>query len=223
MTLSYYISEIRQSLPLDWPHIDDRMIIRLINQFRTVFIKNHYNQNRSIDRGLTQTINIAVGPVDQSTMSYVRSSNRILKSYQPIPKLIKLSHRDLVLGVRNAKILSENYNYITKDEAIYAGSGKVNAKEIFVFIDHETDDFLYVKLRKENPKLAMLTHISIQGIFENPLDCIPLQYGEDEYVEDRDYEYPMVDTIWGYIKSSILQDGLRVIQADTTDDKKKEI
>jgi len=43
MILSYYISEIRQALPLDWVHLDDRTIIRLINQFRTVYIKNHYN------------------------------------------------------------------------------------------------------------------------------------------------------------------------------------
>jgi hypothetical protein len=222
MELSYYISEIRQSLPIDWIHIDDRMIIRLMNQFRTVFIKNHYNQNRSFDRGLMQTINIAVGPVTQSTISYVNSSLRILKSYQPIPKLIKISHRDLIINVRNANILSEEYNYITKDEAIYAGSGKVNTKEIYAFIDHDDDDYLYIKLKKENPKLALLTHVSIQGIFENPLDCKTLQYG-DTYIDDRDYEYPMIDTIWGYIKSNILQDGLRIIQAETIDDKKKEI
>lgn len=222
MELSYYISEIRQSLPRDWPDISSRMIIRLINEFRTVYIKNHYNQNRSFDRGLMQTINVAVGPVSQSTIPYINSSSRILKSYQPIPRLIKISHRDLITNIRNANILSEEYNYVTKDEAIYAGNGKVNTKDIFVFIDHETDDYLYIKLKKENPKLALLTHISIQGIFENPLDCKTLQFG-DIYVDDFDYEYPMTDTIWGYIKSSILQDGLRVIQSNKLDDKEKEI
>ena len=137
MELSYYISEIRQALPLDWPHIDDRMIIRLINEFRTVYIKNHYNQNRSIDRGLTQTVNLAVGPVDQSTMDYVNSTDRVLKSYQSVPKIIKLSHRDMVISVRNAKILSDNYNYITKEDAIYAGNGRMNRKDIFVSADRD--------------------------------------------------------------------------------------
>jgi len=222
MELSYYISEIRQSLPQDWPDLDDRLITRLINQFRTIYIKQLYNKNETIDRGLTQTINIAVGPVDQSTMTYIRTNFRILKSYQSIPKLINLTHRDMVTAVRNAKILSENYNYITKDEAVYAGSGKVNMKDIFVFIDHDSVDYLYVKLRKENPKLAMLTHISLQGIFENPLDCIPLQFG-DEYVDFRDYEYPMVDTIWGFIKANILRDGLRVIQSEVSDANKKQV
>lgn len=222
MELSYYISEIRQSLPIDWIHLDDRMIIRLINQFRTVYIKNHYNQNRSFDRGLMQTINVLVYPVSQSTISYIPSSARILKSTQPIPKLIKISHRDLITNIRNANLLSEEFNYVTKDEAIYAGNGKVNMRDIFVFIDHENEDYLYVKLKRENPKIAMLTHVSIQGIFENPLDCIPLQYGTD-YIDYRDYEYPMTDTIWGYVKSLILQDGLKIIQSDSQDDKKKEI
>jgi len=222
MELSYYISEIRQSLPQDWPDLDDRIIIRLINEFRTIYIKQLYNKNELIDRGLTQTIVLQVAPVDQSTVNYIKTNFRILKSLTSVPKLLNLTHRDVTTAVRNAKILSENYNYITKDEAIYAGAGKFNSKSVFVFIDHDNLDYLYVKLNKDNPKLALLTHISLQGIFENPLDCIPLQHGS-EYVEYREYEYPMVDTIWGFIKANILRDGLRVIQSEQQDDKKKEI
>jgi len=222
MELSYYISEIRQSLPEDWPDLDDRIIIRLINEFRTIYIKQLYNKNEVIDRGLTQTIVLQVKPEDQSTVNYIKTNFRILKSLTTVPKLINLTHRDVTTAVRNAKILSENYNYITKDEAIYAGSGKFNNKDVFVFIDHDNFDYLYIKLNKDNPKLALLTHVSLQGIFENPLDCIPLQYG-NEYVEPREYEYPMVDTIWGFIKANILRDGLRVIQSEQGDDKKKEV
>lgn len=214
MTLSYYISEIRQSLPLDYRHIDNRMIIRLINEFRTVYIKNHYNQNRSIDRELTQTIEVQVNIADQSTVDYINTNDRILRSEQFIPKIIKLSHRDLVIAVRNAKILSENYNYVTKEDAIYVGNGKANKKDIFVFIDN---GYLYVKLKKENPKIALLTTISLQIICENPLDCIPLQYSD--YFDELDYEYPMTDTIWGYIKANILRDGLNIIKADIDDEK----
>jgi hypothetical protein len=222
MQLLYYISEIRQALPIDWLHIDDRMIIRLINEFRTIFIKNNYNQNKSIDRGLTQTINVQVNPADQSTVDYIDTTSRILRSEQSIPKIVKLSHRDLVISVRNAKILSESYNYVSKEDAIYAGNGKANKKDVFVFINHEDDgDYLYVKLKKENPKIAFLSTISLQIICENPLDCIPLQY--DTYIEERDYEYPMTDTIWGYIKANILRDGLGIIKADIDDEKEKEI
>jgi hypothetical protein len=222
MELSYYISEIRQALPLDYRHLDDRAIIRLINQFRTIYIKNHYNQNRSIDRGLTQTFNVQMEPVDQSTVDYISTDARILRSKQPIPKIVKLSHRDLVMSIRNAKILSENYNYVSKEDAIYSGNGRVNSKNIFAFINHDDEDRLYIKLKKENPRIGMLTTVSMQVICENPLDCIPLQYG-DTYIDNRNYEYPMVDTIWGYIKSNILRDGLGIIQADIEDGKEKEI
>lgn len=229
MKLSYYISEIRQALPLDLKHIDDRMIIRLMNQFRTQYIKNHYNQNKSIDRGLTQTINLEMNPVDMSTMDFISTTHRILRSRQSIPKIIKLSHRDLVVSVRNAKLLSDSYNYVTKEDAIYAGNGKVNKKDVFVFVNHDDNDYLYVKLSKENPKLNLLTYISLQAIFENPLECKELiysfAYDEDgyTYIEDRDIEYPMTDTIWGYIKSNILRDGLGIINANIGDGKEKEI
>ncbi len=230
MKLSYYISEIRQALPMDWKHIDDRLIIRLLNQFRTIYIKNQYNQNRSIDRALSQTVNLEVKPADESTMDFISTTSRILKSVQAVPKLIKLSHRDLVIAVRNAKILSDNYNYISKEDAVYAGNGKVNTKEIYCFIYHDEDDHLYVKINKANPKISMLTHISLQAIFENPLECMVLQYPEtytedglDSSLEERDYEYPMTDTIWGYVKSNILQDGLNIIQTDIADGKEKEV
>lgn len=220
MKLGYYISEIRNSLPMDWPNIDDRLIIRLINEFRTIYIKNNYNQNKSIDRGLSQTINLTVNVEDQSTVDYISTDFRILKSREFIPKVIKLSHRDLVLNIRNAKILSENYNYISKEDAIYAGNGKVNQGDIFAFIDNiNGNENLYIKLKKENPRIAMLTHVVLQAIFENPLNCIPLQYENGEELDIREYDYPMTDTIWGYIKSNILQHGLGIIQSTKEDEK----
>lgn len=221
MFLSYYISEIRQNLPLDWPSLDDRTIVRLINQFRTVYIKNHYTQNRTIDPGLYQSIVVEISPTDQSTVSYISTNFRILKSVYPIPKLVKLAHR-FIVSVRNPKILSENYNFISKEDAIYAGAGKTNTKDIFVFIDHDSDYHLYIKLQKENPKIALIPQVVVQGIFEDPLECIPFQSTED-YVDFRDYEYPMTDTIWGYIKANILRDGLGIIQAEKNDGKEKEI
>ncbi|MCP4255506.1 MAG: hypothetical protein GY775_19295 [Candidatus Scalindua sp.] len=221
MELKYYVYEIRQSLPKDWPKIDDRIITRLINEFRTVYIKNQYNQNKSIDKGLTQTIDLQMEPVDQSTVHYINTDFRILRSRQDVPKIIKTSHRDLVTSIRNAKIISENYNYITKEDAIYAGNGRVNKKEIFAFIDKDIYYNLYIKLKKENPKIAMLTTVSLQAIFEDPLECIP--FHTNSYIDFMEYEYPMTDTIWGYIKANILRDGLGIIQATIQDDGKKEV
>ena len=212
MKLSFYISELRNSLPQDYKYLDDRLLMRLLGEFRTVYIKNEYNKNKTIDPELAQEIDFEIQPADQSTVIYVSTSDRILKSIREIPKPIKLSHRDLVLNIRNPQIMADNYNYVNKEHAVYAGNGKFNKKDIFGFLYNNK---FYIKLKKENPKIALLSIISIRAIFENPLDCIPFQF--NEYIDPLDYEYPMTDTIWGYIKSNILNNGLNVIQAELTE------
>lgn len=214
MKLNYYISELRHSLPSDYEHLDTRLLIRLINQFRAQYIKNEYNKNKTIDPALAQEINFEVKPADISTVSFISTTDRILRSVRNIPEPIKISHRDLVLTIRNAKLLDRNYNYVTKDEAIYSGNGKMNTKDIYGFIYN--DDF-YVKLKKENPKVALLTIISMNAIWENPLDCIYFQ--TNDYTDPLDYEYPITDTIWGYIKANILRDGLQIISAEINEEK----
>jgi hypothetical protein len=217
MKLNTLVSELRNSLPNDYKHLDTRLLIRLLNQFRTMYIKNEYNKNKTIDNELAQEINFEVKPADQSTISYINTDSRILKSVKPIPKPIKLSHRELILSVRNPKILTDNYNHVTKDIAIYAGNGKFNKQDIFTFF---YNDYYYIKTKKENPKIALIPVLSLTGIWENPLDCIPFQY--NTYLDFLEYDYPMTDTIWGYIKSNILQSGLNIIQSDITETKTNE-
>ena len=217
MKLNYYVSELRNSLSQDYKHLDTRMLIRLINEFRTVYIKNEYNKNKTIDPDLAQEISFVMNIQDQSTIIAVSTKDRILKSDLELPKPIKLSHRDIVLTIRSPKLLSDNYNYITKDDAVYAGNGRFNTKDIYCFLYNR---YLYTKLKKENPKIGLLSTMSMLAIFEDPLDCIPFQY--NEYIDPLDYEYPMTDTIWGYIKSNILNDGLGVIQANVTEERTNE-
>lgn len=217
MKLNYYVSEIRNSLPQDYQHLDTRLLIRLINEFRTVYIKNEYNKNKTVDISLAQEISFVMNVKDQSTIIAVSTQDRILKSDIEIPKPIKLSHRELVISIRNPKLLADNYNYVTKDDAVYAGNGRFNIDEIYAFL---YEKYLYIKLKKRNPKISLLGTISMSAIFDNPLDCIPFHY--NEYIDPLDYEYPMTDTIWGYIKSNILNDGLNAIQANITEERTNE-
>ena len=209
-TLQHYISEIRKALPLDFQRIDDRLIIRLLNEFRAIYIKNESNKNVELPRQLIQILpGIEMNAVDQSDTFFISTESRILKSVTAIPVPVKNSHRDLVINIRNAKILSESYNYVTKDNAVYSGNGRYNKNDIFVFYH---DNYAYIKLNKYNPKIRFLTHITIEQICENPLDCIPYQYAG--YYDQLEYEYPLTDVVWGYIKSNILKDGLGIIQSE---------
>jgi len=217
MVLNYYLSELRNSLPQDYQHLDTRLLTRILNQFRTIYIKNQYNQNRTIDENLAQEIDFQVDITDQSTIGYINTTDRILKSKLELPNVVKLSHRDMVLSVRNPKILADSYNFLTKSQAVYAGNGRFNKEDIFAFL---YKNHLYLKLKKENPKIGLITVVSMFAIFEDPLECIPFQ--TNEYVDPRDYEYPMTDTIWGYVKANILRDGMGAIQANLVEEQKQD-
>ncbi len=63
----------------------------------------------------------------------------------------------------------------------------------------------------ENRNINLITNASIRGVFENPLELIPLQY--DSYFDYLRYEYPLTKSMWGQIKSNILKTSFNIIQS----------
>jgi len=203
MLLNRYVSEIKELLQAD---LSDRFIIDQINQFRAVWIKNELNKNRVIDDVIKQTITcIEMTIQTQSECPAVTTTDMVLKSTVSIPKTIIRSNRDSILSVRNSKILSERYNYVPLERAVYSGSGKVNKREIFAFI---YNDYLYIKLNPENPKIPLLNKVSIEGLFENPLDVAEMTCCDDSTCYDiTTMDYPLSIGAWAYIKSQMIPDG----------------
>ena len=118
MTLYGYIYEIRQLLPNDYKNIDDRLIKRWIDLTRSVWIKNRFNENNTVDNAFKQSIYLEIQPYDQSILSFIPTASRILKSNDRLPDLIYFGNRDGVMSVRNAKVISEKYNYVTREQAV---------------------------------------------------------------------------------------------------------
>ena len=209
-TVIDYISEIRNELPKDYPNITNRSLINLINEFRAIQIKNELNQNKIIPKAIVQTISgIQMEMAAQIDVPFITDNSRILKSKQIIPNRINLSNRELVTSVYDGKILSQKYNLVTPEQAIYSGNGRGNQKKVFCFI---YNNYLYIKLKRQNTNISLIANLTLEGIFENPLDLIPLQYSE--YFDFLQFEYPISMTMWAYIKSNILKSGLNVIQAE---------
>ena len=56
MKLINYISDLRNSLSNDQNNIDDRLLIELMNQFRSNYIKGEFSRNRYLPDAMIQTI-----------------------------------------------------------------------------------------------------------------------------------------------------------------------
>jgi len=210
MKLGYYVYEIRALLPKDWLDVDQRHIIQWINLQRALWLKNEFNKNRVIDDKLKQSFPVIMKLTDRSEIPGIKSGHIILKSNLIIPDTIIRHYKDCITSIHNADILSDSYNYVNREDAIYSGSGKTNIKDIYCFI---YNDYLYIKISKCNPKAKLIKNVVIEGVFEDPID-VSVNYIKEgsPFYEDMEREYPLPDSLWNYMKEQIINNGLITTQ-----------
>lgn len=198
MKLIDLISEIKPLRP-DW---SERYIITQIELKRAQMLKNRLNQLSFVNDMVSQTLNVEFDIADQSEFPDISSGARVLKSKTELPSLIAEHNRHAFLSVRNPNVLSSQFTTLSSVfEAVYAGNGKTNRRAVFCFIYNK---YLYIKLQRTNPKIALLTNASVQGVFEYPTEVFQFQ---DSTIVGRDLwfqEYPINAADWNYIKGLIL-------------------
>lgn len=206
MNLGYYVYEIRALLPKDWLDVDQRHIIRWINSQRAIWLKREFNNNRTIEDNIRQSFPVIMSLVERSEVPGIKTGHVILKSNVKIPHTIIRHFKDCITSIHNADMLNENYNYVTKDDIVYSGNGKLNQKDIFCFI---YNDYLYIKISCHNPKLKLIKNVIVEGVFEDPID-VDVNYCKNgsPFYDDMDREYPLPDALWNFMKEQIINNGL---------------
>lgn len=217
MKLESFIYEIRALLPSDWLDVDDRHIIKWINEQRALWLKNEFNNGRLVDDRLKQSIPIEVKLVNSSEVSGVKANSVLLKTIYEIPNVIIKHYSDTITSVHSVSILDEKFNYVLKDDAIYSGNGKINSRDIFCF---KYNKYLYIKCQKSNPKIKIIKDIVIEGVFEDPIEVERDYINRGKDIDIMKIEYPISDAIWVYMKGQILKNGL--ILKESEDVEKRE-
>lgn len=208
MELKIYVDEIRNNLANDFKYIDERLIIQTINEYREILLKEQFNQGRSIDDIVSQTINIDLQMIDAIEYPIRTSTHKILRSTKKIPKTINRHFQDSIISVRSGLTINEKYNYVTKEQAIYAGNGYTNKKKVFVFL---FNDYIYVKLNKNNSKINLLKNLVVEGVFEDPREAYLFN---DNTKDELKMDYPIPMAIWTRAKDMVIDRLQRAIQTD---------
>lgn len=217
MKLENFIYEIRALLPSDWLDVDDRHIIRWINEQRAIWLKNEFNNGRLVDDRLKQSFHLEVNMVNSSEVSGVKSNSVLLKTKYEIPNVIIKHHSDTLTSIHSPAMLGEKFNYVLKDDAIYSGNGKINSKDIFCF---KYNKYIYIKCQKSNPKIKIIKDLIIEGVFEDPIEVVRDYINRGKVIDIMQIEYPISDAIWVYMKGQILKNGL--ILKESEDVEKRE-
>ena len=215
MTLDYYIYEIRELLPGDWLDVTNKHITRWINLQRSLWLKNEINQGRYIDDKIKQTIIVDTVLVNASEIAGIKANSVLLKSSKEIPYTIILKTTDTITSIHNADILGESYNYVTKEDAVYSGNGKMNTRDIFSFRYNKN---IYIKCQKANPKIKLINKLVIEGVFEDPIE-VARDFNSTGDFNELKMEYPISDALWNYMKEQIINNGLISIQAENVEEK----
>ena len=198
MQLNKYLFELRNLLDSE----DNRYIIRLIEYNRALYYRNKLSNGEFINDAALQKLSaVEVELVDQSDSPIdIPTDAVILRSIKKIPSVLMVRDKHTIFTVRNIKILSRPFSFVSREEAVYSGSGRGNNREVYTFLH---GDYLYIKIPKENPRVGLLDYVSIEGLFTTPSEVIMFNDG----AADRDlwfHDYPIDDASWVYIKNLII-------------------
>lgn len=220
MELGYYVDELRELLPHDYANIDDRTLIQWINSQRSLWIKNTLGKGYRPPEALIQVIPyLEMELQDASIVPFINSNDRVLKSKVKLSEPVYLNRKHLICSVSNSKVTSEPYNIVDRHQAIYSGFGKFNTRSVFAFFH---DNSIWIKLQKDNPRIGLISYVTVEGVFEDPVDIYKRLIVKDELFEDRDVEYPITDSLWIYMKKSLIEEGLRTTQNEQKEEQQDE-
>lgn len=175
----------------------------LINEQRSLFIRNEYNKKRTIDPYIEQTLPcVELELVDPHNCCVeVPVDCKILRTKLPIPNTIEFHHKKGISSVGPVNITKKRFTLIDYNRVPYIGSGRTTSKTIYAFL---YDNYVYVI--SKDPAVNLLEYIAIVGIFEDPTelgDFINCETNNTCWTPDD--SYPLNQWMWAYMKPQILQ------------------
>jgi len=175
----------------------------LINEQRSLWLRNEYNKNRSIDPYVIQTLPCLelelVDPIQCCVP--VPTGCKLLRSKKKIPNTIELFYTKGINTVGPADIMRPRFVLIDYSRVPYVGHGRTTQKAIYAFL---YDNYLYVTSR--DTTYLLMQRITLRGIFEDPTslgDFINCETAGTCWSPSD--PYPINQWMWAYIKPYILQ------------------
>lgn len=188
----------------------------LIDEQRSLAIRNEYNKNREIDPNIQQSFCedlILVEPHNCPCVS-IPVGCKILRTKRKIPNTIEFHHSKALTSVGPIIITAKRFSLINYDRVPYVGEGRTTAKTIYAFM---YDNYIYV-ISKSSAVLKLMKKISFRGVFESPsmvaefIDC-----DENNICWSPSDPYPMNQWMWAYIKPQVVQQLLQKLQIPQDD------
>jgi hypothetical protein len=175
----------------------------LINEQRSLWIRNEYNKNRSIDPYILQELPcVELELVDPHNCCItVPTGCKILRTVKPIPNTIEFNFNKGITSVGPVDMMKPRFNIITYSRAPYVGNGRTTARSVYAFLYQG-----YMYIMSKDSVILNLKYISMLGIFEDPTilgEFINCTTGNTCWSPAS--PYPLNQWMWAYMKPYIVQ------------------
>jgi hypothetical protein len=187
----------------------------LINEQRSLFIRNEYNRTREIDPNVQQSFceDLIIVDPHNCPCDNIPVDCKILRTKRKIPNTVEFHHSKAITSIGPVIITEKRFTLIDYDRVPYIGNGRTTKNIVYAFL---YDNYLY--MISKLPNLLLLKKASIRGIFEDPtaiaefIDC-----AENNICWKPTDPYPINQWMWAYIKEQITQQLLRKRQIPEDD------
>lgn len=218
MTRDGYIDEILTTLKKDYDesNLNRRLVGRWLDSQRVLFIKNEINKGKDINNSIMQTIeNIELENVNNASIGEKDNTIQLIGTKVSIPKVVEFSHMSGLLSVRNSNLVGYEITLVKREDIKYAGSGNFNKADTHAFLYNNK---IYIKIPKDNFKVSLLTHINIDGIFEEPKAVSHYRNRNNEPCYNVEYDhYPINDALWEYMLGNIINSRYLIYKREIKD------
>lgn len=176
----------------------------LINEQRSLLIRNEYGKNRSVDPNVKQELPCLEVEIVSPTTCCVSlpGCKNILRTKKRIPSVIEFSHKSGIISVGPTNILFPRYSFIEYARVPYVGNGRTTSQSIYSFL---YDGYLWI-FCKDFSKIALMENITTEALFDDPTELsafINCSTGTSCWSPDK--PYPMKPWMWLYAKEQIKQ------------------
>lgn len=132
---------------------------------RSKYIRQDLNNfQKTTDLSITQTLCLELENVSVNECGLDFDCETIIRSKQPLPKLIDLHLKSAIISIKSTNKLSIPFSFTTKQKAVYNQHSKF--KTITSFLDN--DGYIYVV--SDNIETKLIDCITVTGIFEDPIE-----------------------------------------------------
>lgn len=187
----------------------------LINEQRSLFIRNEYNRKREFDPNIQQSFCEDLELVDPHNCpcANIPIGCKILRTKRQIPNSIEFHHSKAITSVGPIILYERRFTLIDYDRVPYVGNGRTTNRAIYAFL---YDNYIYVI--SKDPLVNLLKKIAIRGIFEDPTAIADFTNCDENNICWKPSDpYPINQWMWAYVKEQVIQQLLRKRQIPEDD------